>query len=400
MNENITATKPRVVISENGKYYLYFSVRNPKTGKLYPVKIEKGFKRQDTTDAKNKFGAQLVREYTAKLKNGWTPWGNEEYIFEDQIIYKTEASTYGNKRKSRKTVRMYISEYLKTQKPNLKKKSFSSYQSKYRIFCLWLEKKGFGEYDVSYIDNSIIMDFFNYLIEERGLDKVTIKTFRVKIKAFFKYLIDEKRIKNNPVLNTPRGKKICDNSPRPILPADLKELMSKIGQDDPQLYLACMIQFFCAIRPGTELRLLKIKHIEFWTGNIHINMLDAKTEKDEIVGIPNQLHKLFTETYHLQNYNREFYIFGINGMPGATPLGVNNMRNRFNKFRDELNLSTEYKYYSLKHTGAGMMMDSGIFNLKELMEHLRHTDINSTYHYIRRYKGSTDKIREHFPDPF
>lgn len=87
-------------------------------------------------------------------------------------------------------------------------------------------------------------------------------------------------------------------------------------------------------------------------------------------------------------------------MPGPDPLGKNYMRLHFNKYRDMLSLSKEYKFYSMKHTGAGMLLDNG-FNLKELMEHLRHQDINSTYHYIRRYKGnSSEKIRNNFPDPY
>lgn len=161
------------------------------------------------------------------------------------------------------------------------------------------------------------------------------------------------------------------------------------------------MQFFCAIRPGTELRLLKIKHINFWSHNILINIIDSKMQREEVINIPNQLFSLMTNTYQLQNYDKEFYVFSKNGMPGGTPLGTNNMRNRFNKFRDVLNLSKDYKYYSLKHTGASMLLDSGKFNLRELMDHLRHHDINSTYHYIRKYRGNTsEKIKNSFPNPF
>ena len=48
-----------------------------------------------------------------------------------------------------------------------------------------------------------------------------------------------------------------------------------------------------------------------------------------------------------------------------------------------------------------MLLDSGKFNLRELMDHLRHHDINSTYHYIRKYRGNTsEKIKNSFPNPF
>lgn len=400
MNENVIATKPRIVISNTGKWYIYFSVRNPKTGKLEPVKLEKGFKLLPDDEAKQKHGEKLIKEYSEKIKRGWTPWNKEEYIYEDQIQYKNEADRFGYQKKAKGTARMFSSDFLLFKKKSLKQKTYSSYQSKMRIFCQWLENKGYGEYDVSAISNKIILDFFEYLSVERDLDKVTVKMYRVKIHSFFEYLIKNKKIFNNPVFNIPIGKKKKDNAPKPIFPGDLERLLRTIQREDPQLFLACNMQFFCAIRPGTELRLLKIKHIDFWGKCITINQLDDKRNRQEIINIPAQLFELISNVYQLQNYDREKYIFGHAGMPGDAPLGANTMRNRFNKIRDRLNLSKEYKYYSLKHTGAGMLLDSG-FNLIEIMEHLRHTDIDSTYHYIRKLKGmKSDKIREHFPNPY
>lgn len=400
MNENIIATKPRIVVSNSGKWYLYFSIRNPKSGKLEPFKIEKGFKLISDDKGKKEYGEKLKNEYTEKLQRGWTPWRNEECIYEDQIQYKNEADRFGYQKKAKGTVRMFSSGFLLFKKKSLKQKTYSSYQSKMRIFCQWLENNGYGEYDISLITNKIILLFFEYLSTDRDLDKITIKMYRVKIHAFFDYLISNKHIFDNPVFNIPIGKKKKDNAPKPIFPNDLERLLKAIKKDDPQLFLACSMQYFCAIRLGTELRLLKIKHIDFWGKCITINQIDDKRNRQEIINIPTQLFDLITNVYHLQNYDREKYIFSHAGMPGDVALGVNSMRNRFNKIRNKLNLSQEYKYYSLKHTGAGMLLDSG-FNLLEIMEHLRHTDIDSTYHYIRKLKGvKSEKIREHFPSPY
>lgn len=398
MNEKI-ATRPRVVESEKG-WYLYFLVRNPATGKMVARKIEKGFKKCISIEEKREWGRKLVAEYSKKLNKGWTPWSNDESIYEDQVQYKNVSQSFGYKRKARGTVRKHASEFLSYKKPGLKSKTFATYQSKLRKFTQWIEMNGFGEYDISAIDNKIILRFFDYLISERELDKVTIKGYKIKISAFFDFLIKSKRLLQNPVYDIPELRKKCDNAPKPILQDDLGRLLKPIKNDDPQLYLACMFQFFCAIRPGNELRLLKIKHIDFWSKKITINILDSKIERTDVIDIPLQLYELMTKVYHLQNYNKEYYIFSKNGMPGEKPLGMNTMRNRFNKFRDSLGLSKDYKYYSLKHTGAGMLLDSGV-SLKDLMDHLRHHDIESTYHYIRKYKGTTsEKIRNHFPSPY
>lgn len=402
MNENVIATKPHLVISRQGNWYIYFSVRNPRTGLLEPVKKEKGFKLCSDDEERRQLARKLIREYTMKLKKGWTPWKNDEYFFEDQIMYKTEAEAYGSRRrKAKESIRLHVSNFLYFKKQSLKQKGYASYQSKFRIFTQWLEIKGFGEYDIKEISNDIILSFFNYLINERGLDKVTIDGYKVRITAMFKWLQEAKVIKDNPMYNIPTGIKRCDHSPRPILPGDINELLERIEKHDPQLYLACLMQFFCAIRPGTELRLLRIKDIDFWNGSIHINIVDSKKERNEVVAVPKQLLSLMTDIYQLHRYEKELYVFSQNGLPGDTPLGKNNFRNRFNRHRDSLRLSKEYKFYSFKHTGANMMMESGNFNIRELMEHLRHTDMESTFHYIRRYRGaSSEKIREQFPDPW
>lgn len=91
-----------------------------------------------------------------------------------------------------------------------------------------------------------------------------------------------------------------------------------------------------------------------------------------------KLHELITTVYQLQNFNKEFFIFGRKGIPGYEELGKNTLRNRFNKFRDKLKLSKEYKFYSFKHTEPGLLLDSGV-TFKDLMDHLRHHDIESTY---------------------
>lgn len=402
MKEEIIATKPHIQVTPKGKWYIYFSIRNPKTGLLYPVKIEKGFSACPNDAAREEHGKKLVQEYTEKIKQGWTPWKNTEYIYEDEIMYSVEAISYGTKRKkSKASIRFYSSQYLSFKKQNLKSKGYSSYKSKFRIFILWLEKNNYADFDITAINSKIIQQFFSqHLIIERNLDKVTIKNYKVRIKGFFTWLINQRIIKENPVINVPTGIKKCDKAPRPILPGDIDELLDKIEANDPQLYLACLMQYFCAIRPGVELRLLKIKDINFWDSTIRISVLDSKTEREEQVTMPRQLFELVTNTYRLQKYDKELYVFSLNGIPGPKPLGVNNMRMRFNKYRDILNLSKDYKFYSFKHTGANMMLASNNFNIRELMDHLRHTDINSTYHYIRKHRGNdSEKIKEHFPSP-
>lgn len=399
MNQReVIATTPK--LCEGKEWYIFFSVRNPKNNRMERQKIRRGFKEAITYEQKREHGQKLIDEYTKLLKNGWTPWTDPNLIYEDQVQYKNESDRFGNIKKSNNCVRKLSSDFLCFKRNEIKDKTYVGYQSKIRIFTQWIEKKEYGDYDITMINNTIILHFFDYLINNQDLDKVTVNDYKTLIHCFFDFLVKRKYIQHNPVHDIPSARKKVDNAPKPFDPADFKKLLNAIQAKDPQLFLACMIQYYCAIRPGTELRLLKIKHINFGARKITINIIDSKAPRQDIIDIPTQLHELLTQIYGLQNFDRELYIFSRGGMPGTDPLGKNTLRNRFNKFRDTLHLSQEYKFYSCKHTGAGALLDSGIA-FKELMDHLRHQDMESTYHYIRRYRGSqSSRVRNHFPDPY
>ena len=368
---------------------------------MRPCKIEKGFKACANDGERNALGVKLVNEYTKKLRKGWVPWRDPDSIYEDEINYHDENKKYSKLRKSTNTIRRLLSDYLAIKKMSLKLKSFRTYQSKLRIFNAFLVKKKYDGYDVTAINNSMIIEFFSYLINDACLDHVSIKNYKIVLSSFFIYLIKQKYIRESPVVNVPLGHKIKDNAPRPLIPGDLERFLTHVRGRDPQLYLACLVQYFCAIRPGTEMRLMKVKDINFFMKTITITSINAKTTCKRTVNIPVQLFELMTRTYNMHTCNKEFYVFGNKGEPGETPTGINSLRARFCMYRDELKMSKDYKFYSMKHTGACFIIETGEFSIKDLQRHIGHKDINSTNRYIEHLGGNlSDKIHDNFPDPF
>ena len=67
-----------------------------------------------------------------------------------------------------------------------------------------------------------------------------------------------------------------------------RKLQKEIEIENPQLWLACCFIYYTAIRPGTELRLLKIKQINFDTHSITVINEMAKGKRTETVDIPAQ----------------------------------------------------------------------------------------------------------------
>lgn len=397
MNEKF-ATVPKIV--KGNTWYIYFQCWHPLKQKLMPKKIYRGFQSLKTNKEKLAHGKKLCAEYEEKLRAGWNPWEKQEtIIYTDEIAYHNQSKIQGKRKRSVKNLRFYQSSYLEWKKPEVKKKTYQSYTSKLRKLCLWTEKNGFGNYDISCINNTIMQKFFTYLDKDLNLDRLTIEKYEQNIRDFFRWLKKEKKILENPVFDIQKPKKKKDCAARPIPRNDLSLLLSYIQDKDKQLFLACLFQYYCFIRPGEELQTLKIKDINFYSGQIRMNQIDAKNGEVEVVSMPDQLLDLCVNVYQLPHFNPEYFVFGNKRTPGPDRYGQNTLRNRFNKYRKELGLPDIYKFYSMKHSGAGILLESGA-TMVEVMDQLRHKELNTTHHYIKRHFGnSSNHIKKKFPNP-
>ncbi len=378
-------------------WYVEFAIRNESSGKMERKRIYDGFKNLDTYELKMEHAENLIRDYSDRIKRG-------QISIQKLIEYKDELMFDTNTFKSRKklgkvnTFGVLASDFIIYKRSEVNNKSMQSYKSKLRTFQNYLEKHNLHDKPITSIDNSFIISFLKELAENDELSRMTIEKYQQIMHSFFVYVIREKRIKmENPVLNIPRLGKVVDESAPGLSPKIRKQLKSKISKEDPQLWLGCSIQYYTAIRPGTEMRLIQLKNINMESRTITIRNFLAKNDRTETVDIPGQLYNLLLE-WNLENYDQELYLFGKDGVPGDKPIGKNSLRIRFNKFRDELNLSKEIKFYSWKHSGASELKDAGA-NMYEIQRHFRHKSVSTTERYWRkRLGGVKDDIKNKFPD--
>jgi site-specific recombinase XerC len=76
------------------------------------------------------------------------------------------------------------------------------------------------------------------------------------------------------------------------------------------------------------------------------------------------------------------------------------LRFRFNKYRDKFGLSKDVKFYSWKHIGASYLVHSKVVDILQLKEHLRHSNLSATQHYVKKIIGDKNEaIRTQFPNP-
>ncbi len=312
-----------------------------------------------------------------------------------------------------RTLDEILPDFLSDVSKQIDRRSFQGYLGKTQVFSEWLASQSLSNLPLRKISEINMESFFNYLTEERkgaskdsngnyiiGLDQPTCQKYKYVLHKLWEYAEKRGEVDTMPfgLITMPRKGK--DMSSDAIAPEHLNLLASEIAKKDSQLYLAFMTEFYCFLRPGRELRLLKVGDVDLEHGTIQVITDHAKTKHKRIVTMPTQLIEIYKEQKIVEN-PKEFYVFGNKHKPGLEPCSVNMLRWRFNKVRDELNLPKGYKFYSGKHTGMTLLHNSNTVSMHDLMSQAGHSKLSSTQHYIKKHGGVVNtKIRDSFPNPF
>lgn len=367
------------------QWYVEWKWRIPGEAKMRKERSYTGMGIGTPAEERYKIAKKVINDKTTWLKSGDYLQGSTRKVYADELLYRNEARMYGKARDRVVTSRTNLSEFLAMTKQKVNAKTFENYVSKMRIFNSFLEENKLNELNIKNITRQNIIEFSIYLSEQK-LSKLTIKKYIQIIHSFFNFELDRNSIPFNPAENIPAMGTVVDYAAVPFQKDERIRLKESIEKIDPQLWLACEIQYYCAIRPGTELRLMKIGWIDFDRKKFRIPSPEAKNSRVELVDIP---EFLFEKLLHLKVYNSDLYIFGKFGQPNTEAVGKNTLRNRFNRYRDDIGISKDRKFYSWKHTGAIQLLDNGV-QPHDLQGHLRHKSFTTTEVYIKKRAGNIE----------
>ena len=277
--------------------------------------------------------------------------------------------------------------------------TYSNDVSKCAIFSRWLSENKLSDKPLIKITSEHLSSYFVHLATDKDLDKATCEKHFLELRLLWRFAKKRGEASKEPfdLIVFPAKKRDC--SAEVIAPEHMRILLPEIEKKNKQLYLACMIMYYCFIRPGNEMRHLKVGDIDLELGTIRISLSTAKSKRTEVVTMPTQLIEICKQ-YGIDKADKGLYVFGKKNTFGTQPMSENVMAYRFNRVRDRLGLPKGYKYYSFKHSGASVLHQSGNVSMRELMDHLRHTKLEATQHYVKRHTGIVNtRIRESFPSP-
>lgn len=221
------------------------------------------------------------------------------------------------------------------------------------------------------------------------LDQLTVggrtwNNYRNELYTFVQHFIDrdrkEKSLTDNPVefITRRRAMKHKHQAYSDRQRAAYRKVCEELGFG--QLLLFCQFMYYSFLRPGEELRKLRVRDLR--AKAIYVTANNAKSDTGAFVIIPAPLELLINE-YKLREYPDHYYVFSDNDKPGERLLGPKFIYRRHVKVLERLNLTeTNHDLYSWKHTGA-IALWQATKDIDLLRRQCRHTDIGQTMQYLR-----------------
>jgi len=318
------------------RWYIYFSFRNPETGKLErQPNIYLNFADFDSIRARRKAIRIAIENLANILQNGFNPY---EDISEEKIQVKNSKVINLNK-----TVVEAIKIALTIAERTLAETSYPDHKSRVTQFQQYLIDEGFEDTPMSQIDVITIVDFLNEVLERssarnRNNTRTALHSLYKTLKSNFivpENLVEEINIlKSNPTKN------------KTFTTDQEEKILSVLQEKDPLLDL--FVKFICInfLRPIEVVR-LTVRDISIKDRVLRVK---AKNQSVKVKIIP---ELLLNDLPDFSKYKLDDYLFTPTG-PGQSDTTEINRRSyfseRFKTVKDSLGLGKEYGLYSFRHT--------------------------------------------------
>jgi integrase len=339
----------------NKDWYVRYSFRNPKTGKLVrQVNIKAGANSFKDMPSRYHVLKIMKESLLIVLKEGFNPYKDSTTLIqyletrldgketpkakkEVQIAQKPEEDSLSIE-KSFKLV-------LDTKKKVLNANSFVRFKSRVNRFEIWVLKNGFKKNDsIKSITKKNVIHYLNTVLQDSS--PRNRNNSRTDLGSFFQTLMDNDVIQDNFVKQINVLKAVPERN-KTYTPTQLTDIFDYLREHDPLLQLFVEFVSYNFLRP-IEVCRLKIGDVDLIDKKIYVR---AKNQPVKIKIIP---EVLISEIPDLSNFDKDDYLFTQTGIGGKWDTEESNKRDyftkQFKKVKDKLGLSINYGLYSFRHT--------------------------------------------------
>lgn len=378
------------------QWFVYYSYRNPSTGKLErQPPIYKDINTYNTIGERKEYGQALIIIINDLLKAGFSPY--EDFVSkEDGALNKNILSC--------------AEFYLAEKKKYLAPKSYTPYSQHVGWFVDWLKETHLTHLNIDQIKRYQIMKFLSdyrersekYATETKSKTKRKVASNRQinnikdNISSFFNYFKTnfEDDVAKNPVkgiaalpYKTQGNKAYTDRQ--------IELLKNLMLEHNPRILTFCEMVYESCTRPHEETRMLKVMDLEFDQNRIHIRPELSKEGRSEYIPMGGRYMSSLKE--YIAGYAEDDYLFSVNRnlgankynrikpgplTPGNEPISEWTLRTWYKDIKDKAGLDETWSIYSWTHTYCvRAYLDTKDVYFIQIKK--RHTLLSTTCNYLR-----------------
>jgi integrase len=350
------------------EWYVYYSFRNPKTGKLVrQTNIKTGVNSLKTKQERFAKLATIQDNLLFLLKRGFNPYADNS-ILEEKTFQKLDAEINGTttapvaKEKkpekipvlkapktkvvveNEKSIKEAFQFGLKIKQNVLGATSYSGFHGRINRFLTWLDKNGSSSDKISTLEKKTFINYLNYVLENTSASNRN--NTRTDLSALVQTLVDNELMNDNYVKSINVLKSAPERNKTYSVTQE-KDILEYIEQNDAILLLYIQFITYNFLRP-VEVNRLKIGDLDLEGKKLFVR---AKNKAVKVKIIPQKIIDLLPD---LSNIDPNHYLFTPTAIGAEWEAEENNRRDNFSKkfklVKDHFKLNKDYGLYSFRHT--------------------------------------------------
>jgi integrase len=359
----LSAKDKKAALSKS--WYIYYSFRNPTTGKLErQTNIKAGVNLYKDKKSRYHILLKLKESLEYVLSKGFNPYKDNTSLAEfiEQLL-STEKSEIKNNPIQNETPHISIEKEnievkanlysiqksfdlaLNTKSKVLNEISYQNFKSRINRFKQWIDKEGSDlKKDISIINKKLVIQYLNTVLQASS--PRNRNNTRTDISSLFQTLEDNEIIENNFVKKINVLKSVPERN-KTYTTTEQKDIFKYLEKNDAVLYLFVQFISYNFLRP-VEVCRLKIGDIDLIDKKLYVR---AKNKPVKIKIIPDILIKQLPD---ISKLNKNDFLFTPNEIGGQWETKENNKRNyftkQFKKVKNHFDLGKDYGLYSFRHT--------------------------------------------------
>ncbi|WP_233267517.1 tyrosine-type recombinase/integrase [Algibacter sp. L1A34] len=378
------------------RWYLYFSYRHPKTGKLKRVTPFYGNANKYKTKEERLSVLVTYRKVLLKLlKQGYNPYDNntelylrlktKENLKEQHVLDHAENKSLTTvDDKPAMTLQDAFDFGLKQKEKIVNSTTKRSYDNRVKNFLVWLNENHSELKTINNLNKRVVSGFLNEILGKTSARNRN--NFRTDLSSIMQVLEDNDIVKLNFIKKIPVLKSIPERN-KTYTTEIQEDIFEYLEKKDPILLLYIKFISYNFLRP-IEVSRLTVGDINTKDRTIQFKAKNSPLKTKIIPEI------LWDDLPDLSELNKEWVLFTPLQIGGVWETQINNKRDYFSKrfkkvVKDHFELNKDYGLYSFRHTYItklyrALMNDSSPFEAKsKLMLITGHSSMSALEKYLR-----------------